>query len=149
MRESLIAATLLVIGGFAQVGTAEARPAEKTMIKVPFAFSIGNQVLPAGQYQIEMLTESKVGADAVEIIAFRGRDTHAYASFVAYLESGNAGSARLTFRHDEDGSALTKIQVSGKTYRIAPSRFAKETIENAGLYQTITAEDAVLWQLGR
>ena len=63
----------------------EARAIEKVTVKVPFAFAIGNQMLPAGQYQIELLTHSKAGQDAIEVIAVRGKDTRAYASFLALL----------------------------------------------------------------
>ncbi len=45
------------------------------MIKVPFAFVIGSKQLPAGAYQIEMLTQSTTEQDAVEVIAIRRKDT--------------------------------------------------------------------------
>jgi hypothetical protein len=52
-----------------------ARRAEKAVIKVPFAFVIGSKQLPAGAYQIEMLTQSTTEQDAVEVIAIRRKDT--------------------------------------------------------------------------
>ena len=128
-------------------GKAAASSVEKTTIKVPFAFAIGNQLMPAGQYQIEMLTESKPGQDNVEVLAFRGKDTRAYASFVAFLEEGAARSPRLTFRHDGEGTTLTEVQVHGKSFRLAPSRYASDSV--SGLYQTISGDESIVWQMGR
>jgi hypothetical protein len=141
--------TLFSTWGRLQREKAGTLPMENNMIRVPFAFQIGDQYLPEGQYRVEMLTESKPGTDEVEIVAFREVHTHLYVSFLAFLERGESEKLRLTFRHDGERSQLTEIQVGGKCFRLAPSRFAKEAVENEGLYQTITGEEGDIWEVAR
>jgi hypothetical protein len=80
-----------------------------------------------------MLKHSKLGQDAIEVIASHGKDTRSYASFVAFVENGNARSPRLKFRPDGESTALTELQVPGKSFRLAPSWFANESGVIAGL----------------
>jgi hypothetical protein len=106
---------------------------EATLINVPFSFVVNNQVLTAGAYQIERLTQSKPGEDAIEVIAFRGEATRSYSSFLACLAVGDAKPLRLTFRRDRQNAMLTETEVTGKSPRLAPWRYAKDTAENAAL----------------
>jgi len=132
----------LVMGGTVFTATAGARPLQSTPIQVPFAFVAGNQMLPAGAYKIEMLTQSKPGEDAIEILALRGTDTRGYASFIAFLSAGDARSPRLTFRRSVTGAVLTELRVAGKTFRLSPSRHEQASVSTASYYQTVPSEEA-------
>jgi hypothetical protein len=149
MKRILVIGALLVASGGMLVAKANARPVEKTMIKVPFAFLAGNQALPAGTYEVEMLTQSKPGQDAIEVIAFRGKDTRSYATFLAFLGEGDAKGLSLTFRRDGKNAVLTEVEVTGKSFRLAPWRYAKDTAENAALYETISADEPGMLSLGQ
>ena len=103
MRTIWLLSTVFLMAGVSFCGNLDTRTLEKALMKVPFAFTVGNQILPAGLYQIEMLTHAEPGPDAIEVIAIRGEDNGHYASAVALLEAGEAKAARLTFRQ---GSGL-------------------------------------------
>jgi hypothetical protein len=66
-----------------------------------------------------MLTQSKPQHDAVEVIAIRGKDTHSYASFVAFLDAGEAKTTSLTLRRAGQRVVLTEVQVTGKSFQLA------------------------------
>ncbi len=142
MKKSILTAALLATCAILPGGRTEARPMEKAQIKVPFAFVAGGQTLPAGNYQIEMLTQSKPGQDAVEVIVLRGKDHFGYASFVASLEMGESLSPKMQFRMDSDTVVLTRVSVTGKSFRLGPAHDEHEYVETVGLYVTVGNADA-------
>jgi len=136
MKKSIWTAALLATCAILPART-EARPVEKAQIKVPFAFVAAGQTLPAGNYQIEMLTQSKPGQDAVEVVVLRGKDHFGYASFVAFLEKGESPSPHMQFRMDSETAVLASVSVTGKSFRLGPAHEERENVETAGLYVTV------------
>ena len=142
MKKSILTAALLATCAILPGARTEAHPVEKAQIKVPFAFVAGGQTLPAGNYQIEMLTESKPGQDAVEVVVLRGKDQFGYASFVASLEKGESSSPQMQFRMDSETAVLTSVSVTGKSFRLGPAHDEHENVETAGLYVTVGDAEA-------
>jgi len=107
--------------GLLLAGTLRARPQEGAIIKVPFAFSVGSQRLPAGAYQIELMTHAQAGKDRIEVVVLRGLDRQAYASFVSRLVvvEDQAATPGLTFRRAQGQEFLTELRVHGKRLRPA------------------------------
>jgi hypothetical protein len=56
---------------------------------------------------------------------------------------------RLTFRSDGQNVAPINIDVTGKSFRLAPSRCSQDGIENAELYETITVDAVGMDRAGR
>jgi hypothetical protein len=63
---------------------------------VPFAFGTGNSSLPAGTYQVELLTQSRPGWDTLEVVVFRGTGVPFSVSMVARVEAGSGRASHLT-----------------------------------------------------
>jgi hypothetical protein len=103
-----------------------ARFVEKTIVRVPFRFSVGSQTLPAGTYKLELATQAQPGKDALEIVVLHGREQRAYASFVSRLLSDESQSAGLSFQQAEGREFLIEIRVRGK--RLAPAALPQEIV---------------------
>ena len=140
MKNSILAGMLFVFGVLTTANALQARPPEKATVNVPFSFAVGNQVLPPGSYQIEMLMRSKPGQDRIEVITIRGLERYAYAAVVTSLDRADAGRPRLTFRSNGKTPELTEVDITGKALRLAG---ADEQPEVASIYRTVTIEEGL------
>jgi hypothetical protein len=112
-----MAATLVVASLLGAVKM-EARPAESVTVKIPFVFTAGNHVLPAGTYKIEMLTKGQPGVDEVEVIALRGVDTHSYTTIVTRLGKSEAKAPVMSFSQLGDMAMLAEVRASGRSFAL-------------------------------
>ena len=78
-------AALLCMGAFAQTHT-------DLKVNVPFAFSVGNQKLPAGEYRVT----SEIGSQAITIQSADNANSVASIAFTSG-KRGAIGEARVTF----------------------------------------------------
>ena len=140
MMKVLTISVLAVLGGIMTAGRTEARPVEKALINVPFAFEAGGQMLPAGNYQIELTMQAKAGVDGVEVVVLRGKDQFAYAAFAASVDKGNATFPRLQFRMDGQNPVLAGLAVSGKQFHVGTKTIEWQTAETTTRY--VTVEDS-------
>ena len=88
----------------------EARPADSVTVKIPFAFTAAHQVLPAGLYRIEFLTNGEPGVDQMEVIALRGLETGSYTSLLARLGKSDATSPVMSFLEQLGTNALAELR---------------------------------------
>jgi len=86
--------------------------------------------------------KAKPGQEIIEVIAFRGEGSHFRVAFVAFLETGDLKTSQLTFLRHAQSAILTGVQVTGKSFRLAPFPYRSRGEESAGLYQTIFADEA-------
>jgi hypothetical protein len=110
----------LAAAGLMGATSMEARTAECVTVKIPFAFTAGNRVLPAGTYKIEMLTRGRPGVDEIEVIALRGVDTRSYTAIVTRLGSSEAKAPVMKFL--QGGVAiLAEVSADGRSFALASS----------------------------
>jgi hypothetical protein len=141
MKKMIMIAALMGFGTTAAVVPANAQKTTVKVVKVPFAFVAGNQVLPAGTYKIETLTKSKPGADTVEVMALRGTDVHGYASFVTILGEGQSESPKMTFKRIGNSAVLMEVQSAGKRFVLPKSRYDVMTTEAQVHFEVIPADE--------
>jgi len=91
-------------------------------VKVPFAFTAANRVLPAGTYKIELLTEGQPGVDELEVIALRGVDARSYTAIVTRLGSSPAQGPVMNFVQQEDKAVLTEVLVNRRSFGLNTER---------------------------
>jgi hypothetical protein len=120
MKKTLIAAALAAAGlmGAARM---EARLAESVTVKIPFAFTAGNRVLPAGTYKIEMLTKGQPGVDEIEVIALRGVDTRSYTAIVTRLGKYEAKAPVMSFAQRGGVAVLAEVSANGRSFALTSS----------------------------
>ena len=103
------------VAGLLGATNMEARPAGSVTVKIPFAFTVAHQVLPAGLYRIEFLTNSEPGVDQIEVIALRGVETGSYTSLLARLEKSDATSPVMSFLEQPGTKALAELRANGRS----------------------------------
>jgi len=120
MKKTLIVAALAV-ASLAGATSMEARTAESVTVKIPFAFTAGNRVLPAGTYKIEMLTKGQPGVDEMEVITLRGVDTRSYTAIVARLGKSEAQDPVMRFAQMGSVAVLAEVRANGRSFALTPS----------------------------
>jgi hypothetical protein len=119
MKRILGMAMMLISGLSAANQPAAARAKEMKTVRVPFAFVAGNRWLPAGSYQVELLTQARPVRDAVEVLVLRGTDAHSYVAMVARVEAGNGRMSNLTFQQDRGRPILREMEMKGVRFELA------------------------------
>ena len=126
MKAAMLAAGFLI----AAAGTARAGTVE---VKVPFAFEVRGQTLPAGQYRIERDSASP------SVVLIRGEQGNRAVMFVQTNQvSGNSPAGdtpALTFEEYETGYRLTGIWESGSVgHEVAGVHTASPRIAQANVF---------------
>ena len=111
-----------VIGVGVLFAFAETARAETLEVNVPFAFTVGNQQLPAGQYRLQRESFS-----STSVIFLRGEHGNRAQLFLQTipLEEGNptGGLPALVFVQHERDNRLTQIWESGNFgHEVPPAR---------------------------
>jgi hypothetical protein len=105
MRIAVLVAGAILVG---LVGTARASASNVLEVKVPFAFAVNGQILPAGKYMVERDDMSS----SVLLIRGEGNKNH-MAAFVSTTPDGGhdpAGSRpALTFTRHENQYRLSSV----------------------------------------
>jgi len=98
--------------------------------EVPFAFTLGNQELPAGSYQFERLLGKPGTSDAVGMVAIRNSEMHLYKVIVTNLSDDTAekqSSSKLVFSRSGGRHCLEQMWIAGDTRRqVLPQRVREQ-----------------------
>jgi hypothetical protein len=149
MKKMMRIAALLSAGGMtAQIPPANAQSTKVTLVKVPFAYVAGNQVMPAGTYKIEEVTKGKPGVDAVEVVTLRGRDVKSYASFVTVLGSAENDGPKLTFKRTEASAILMEVQNGGNSFVLPHSPYDAWILQANYHFEVIPADQEESFNAG-
>jgi hypothetical protein len=109
MKKSLSLCALLgtIVAG---VAAAKRRPA--VTVNIPFEFIVANQMLPAGNYQIEALLQAQPGTASIEILALRNTSERSYRAVVADLgpEVVSQSGTELSFRRYGGQTYLASVE---------------------------------------
>jgi hypothetical protein len=114
MKKNLLAMTM-GLAGLAAATKIEARPADSITVKIPFAFTAAHQLLPAGIYRIEFLTQGEPGVDPIEVVALRGLESGSYASLLARLGKSDATSPVVSFVEEPGANAMAEVRANGRS----------------------------------
>jgi hypothetical protein len=150
MKKMMMIAAMSSLGLTARIPSANAQNAAGTgtVVKVPFAFVAGNQLMPAGTYKIEAVTKGKPGVDAVEVITLRGRDVKSYASFVTVLDHAKTAGPKLTFKRTQESAILMEVQSNGKRFVMPHSKHDTGIIEADYHFEVIPADEVASLRVG-
>jgi len=94
-------------------------------VNVPFDFSVGKQVLPAGSYAIE-----RAWPDNPEILRIHALDKKAAAVVLSSVDDTQAGDPALFFHRYDDQFFLYEIR-TGSGARKLPVSHLEETLQRA------------------
>ena len=122
------------LGLLALLATASAFGQQRMTVDIPFEFSTGTAVMPAGQYSVTQSLDSGRISLACDACQVSGRFlTHAVGSYTALNESG-----RLTFNKCGDTYFLASVWLpgSGVGSALPTSRNERETALRASLTPT-------------
>jgi hypothetical protein len=105
----LCALSLCPSVGFAQTSR-HAAPA----VEVPFAFVVGNQAFPAGDYEFRSLLNSIAGKDTIDVLVVRSMDGQLYRAIVTRVLGTESGRPRVVFTRRGGRAFLSEVWESGK-----------------------------------
>ena len=124
-------------------GTVVSSARESATVKVPFAFEVGNQKLPAGTYGLEMLTQSRPEKGSLEVMVLRGRDVKSYASFVAALEKGDGRASSAMFLSRGERKILVAVRANGRVFKLPCPETQIDFPEGGARPVTVVAEQTL------
>jgi hypothetical protein len=108
---SVIKRTIVVVGVL--LASAVAAQAETLEVKIPFAFVIGEQTMPAGEYRIER--DATMPSSVVLIRGEHGNTATLFVQTVELTGEKPAGvKSALVFVSDEAGMRLTQVWGTAK-----------------------------------
>ena len=103
---SMIKRAMVVVGVL--LTSAVAAQAQTLEVKVPFAFLVGSQKMPAGTYRVER--ESSMSSSVVLIRGEHGNTAQVFVQTTPMVGVGPAGdAAALVFVPDETANRLTQV----------------------------------------
>jgi len=119
MKSVMRGAVLAIASVFA---VAAAAHAETLDVKVPFAFMVGSQKMPAGVYRVER--DPSMPSSVILIQGQHGNRAQLFVQTTPLIGANPAGDApALVFVPDETGQRLTQVwEASGVGQEIARSR---------------------------
>jgi len=95
---------------------------------VPFPFVVGNQILPAGSYQIQRLLGHPNHADEIGMIVVRSADPRIYKAVVTMLVENSSPShdnPRLVFTVIANQHYLAEVWMKGEKSQAIPGALAQ------------------------
>jgi len=118
MKKHIYIASLVLVVLVAVSAQAQSRSNQQLRFHVPFAFTAGNNVLPAGDYRVTIVNPSS-DHSVLRITSSDGRSTMIQTTDV---EGWAAPKAKLSFRHYGDRYFLAQVWMAGEsTGLVAPT----------------------------
>lgn len=112
-------------GAHATVPLRKARVQTVTFrVYVPFAFVVGNQMLPAGVYQVQRLMGRPAKADETGMIVVRSIESRVYKAVVTNLgwhPPASGSHAQLVFAHHGGQRYLSELRIAGEKGQEVPN----------------------------
>jgi hypothetical protein len=118
--------TALLIAVFGICANAQSRTRQQIRVNIPFAFSVGNSTLPAGDYRVNVVNPAS-DQIVLQIASLDGKST----SMIHTTDiSGWASSkAKLSFHHYGEQYFLAQVWMAGDSTGLAmPSSNAEKTL---------------------
>jgi hypothetical protein len=93
---------------------------KRTMVEVPFSFTVGGQTLPAGAYVVEQFASN-------DVMWIHEPNRQGITLFTTGGQPGNPGDPHLVFRCYNDSCFLSEAWLAGDSYA---HTFSKTRLEN-------------------
>lgn len=90
--------------------------ADSARINVPFSFTVGGKILPAGEYRVQSI-------DLGNLVNFKSADSKQYFTWVAMPSNEDGRNAVLRFADDGNMHTLQSVQIGP----LVTARFTKKT----------------------
>jgi hypothetical protein len=120
MRKQFLRFLFVLIGVAGSGIAAKAQDVDQVVVKIPYAFVVGDKTLRAGSYRVDRL----IGSNDRELV-LSNLDNHASTLVVAaVLESNSSDKAGVSFEHVGDQFFLSEIKSAGHVFTIPVSRSA-------------------------
>lgn len=105
-KQAYIFITAIVLATVAGLSSAYAQTAApQLVINIPFAFSVGEKTLPAGEYTVKCVNSDS----SMKVLQFRSKDGHNTALIRTSSVNGSVqDNARLVFYRDRDQYLFTQ-----------------------------------------
>jgi len=119
-------ATMILVGVLGISTQAQSRNRQQLRADIPFAFSVGNKSLPAGEYRVQVVNPSS-DKSVLQITSLDGRTTMMVRT--VDIEGSSTSRAKLTFRHYGDQYFLAQVWMAAETTGMAtPNSGAEKTL---------------------
>jgi len=114
MMRKLVLVTGLVFA-FLFAATAQSKPRASITLNIPFEFSLGNRVLPAGTYKLDSVLGAPIETDHLSILALRSVEGHLYQAVVTDVAGGEAmRESTLVFAYFHGQRYLSQVWLAGQ-----------------------------------
>ena len=119
-------ATMILVGVLGISTQGQSRNRQQLRVDIPFAFSVGNKSLPAGEYRIQVVNPSS-DKSVLQIASLDGRTTMMVRT--VDIEGSSTSRAKLTFRHYGDQYFLAQVWMAAESTGLAtPNSGAEKTL---------------------
>jgi hypothetical protein len=123
----LSVATAVLITVFGVSANAQSRSRQQLRVNVPFAFSVGNTSMPAGDYRVSIINPSS-DRSVLQFASLDGKST--VMTRTIDISGWPNSKAKLTFRHYGNQYFLAQVWMVGDSTGLAtPSSTAERTLK--------------------
>ena len=120
---TLTIAIMMLLAVAAITAAAQAFGSKQMRVRIPFAFNVGNNTLPAGDYTVTVINPS---SDR-RVLRLRRKDGRASAVIqTTGTESNEPADAKLVFNRYGDTYFFAQAQMAGDTTRLAAVKTSAE-----------------------
>jgi hypothetical protein len=118
-------ATMILLGVLGVSTQAQSRSSQQLRVDIPFAFNVGNTLLPAGEYRVKVVNPSS-DRSVLQIASLDGRTTMMVRT--VDIEGWSTSRAKLTFRQYGDQYFLAQVWMAAESAGFAtPHSSAEKT----------------------
>lgn len=116
MKSHIQLATLILIGVLGTSAQAQARSGQQLRVDVPFTFTAGNTLLPAGEYRVSTVNPSSDQS----VLRITSLDGHSSVMIrTVNIERWSNAQARLTFRQRGEQYFLAEVWMASEATGLA------------------------------
>ena len=110
-----VIASLVLMGTFALNAQAQSRSRQELRVNVPFAFTVGNTSLPAGEYRVRIVNP----ASDRSVLQVAGADGTTVMVLTNDVKGESKTNARLAFRHYGNQYFLAQVWMAAEPLGLA------------------------------
>ena len=138
---NILAALIILAGGFTAGAQAQSAGAQKVVANIPFAFNVGNTNLPAGKYTILVLNPT---SDR-KILQIRNRNGRSSAMILTTAISGIVSDdAKLVFQRYGDRYFFAQAQMAGDSTSLAAVKSSAERAQQQQIVASARKQSRVV-----
>ena len=109
-------ASIMIVGLLAISAAAQSRNRQQLRVDVPFAFQVGDKVLPAGEYRVSIVNPAS-DQSVLQIAKVDGKATTLARTID--INGWTSANAKLSFRHYGQQYFLAEVWMAGESTGLA------------------------------